>query len=488
MNREKFKTLILSILVAMSILLVQQLWFPSPIEILTTKTKSGKESSVTVTEVRKNVISPKTIMVSFGAGDMKKNYYTVLSSNLDFVWEESKDILEDYFLGDPEITQITKEEYTQGNTLKAVELEFPENMPTILVSSVFDSFENKIIRNINGINRILIPAFNRGIIYIVDSEENIFQVKLSKYEENLSLANFIDELEKVEYIKYHPYIYSLFDESDGNYTPMPINYAVSATQTFVKSGINIEDESMLIESSKKFFNENFDFVKTVKETSGAVVYIYGYGEKSVRISSKGVLEYKEEIGNISSTNVVTSLDAAINFISQKGEFPDSTYLRDIKEISFGESDENTGYLFSFGYRIGGYPVDFNSDELEYPIEVEVYGNKVKTYRSLVRNVMDMQGVTPEQSVLYFPDIIEKNIEDFELQYFNTETQSGEEMNVSEKIFEILKNIEEVRMVYFDTVEESKGQLLKPSWRIKIKGDTYYFDSYTGELINSVTLN
>jgi len=59
----------------------------------------------------------------------------------------------------------------------------------------------------------------------------------------------------------------------------------------------------------------------------------------------------------------------------------------------------------------------------------------------------------------------------------------------EKILEILKSIEEVRMVYFDAGDTAKSQLLKPSWMIKIKGDTYYFDSYTGEIIdNNGTLN
>ncbi len=44
------------------------------------------------------------------------------------------------------------------------------------------------------------------------------------------------------------------------------------------------------------------------------------------------------------------------------------------------------------------------------------------------------------------------------------------------------------MVYFDTIENDKEQILKPSWKIKINGDIYYFDSYTGDIISSVTLN
>ena len=486
MDRERLKTLILSILVVMSILLTQQLWFPSPIKILKPEARSRKLHSLTVAEKRKDIISPSSIIVSFGAGDRRKNHYTVLSSSLDFVWDESKNILKDYFLGDPEITSVTYEKYIQNNILKSVELEFSDNIPTILVSSIFDSLENKVVRNIKEIKKILIPAFNRGVIYIVENNDSIFEVKLLEHAENSTLVSFIDELETVEYIKYHP-IFSLFNELESNYTPMPINNAVATTQTFVESEIDIENDAMLIERSKNFFNENFDFVKTIKETSGAVVYIYGYGEKRVRINEKGALEYNGEIGNISSSNVIESLDAAIDFISKNGGFPEGTYLKDIQNI-LKDQNQNNGYRFSFGYRIGGFPVEFNSNKMEHPIEIEVYGNKVKSYRILVRKVMDMQGISPEQSILYFPDIIEKNLEHLKLKYFNKEQQLPEQIDDEDKILELLKGIEEVRMVYFDTVEEGKGQLLKPSWRIKIKGDIYYFDSYTGDLINSVMLN
>ncbi|MCK9268505.1 MAG: two-component system activity regulator YycH, partial [Alkaliphilus sp.] len=131
MNRERLKTLILSILVIMSIILTRQLWFPSPVNILGLGGKAGKDSDKTVIEERKNIISPKTVVVSFGAGDRKKNYYTILSHNIDSAWDQSKNILEDYFLGDPEITPIEHDIYVQANTLKSVELEFGDNMPSV---------------------------------------------------------------------------------------------------------------------------------------------------------------------------------------------------------------------------------------------------------------------------------------------------------------------------------------------------------------------
>lgn len=484
MNRERLKTLILSVLVIMSIVLIQQLWFPSPVNMLRMGIRTDKDSHMTIMERRKDVISPKTIVVSFGAGDRKKNYYTILSHDIDFVWGKSKNILKNYFLGDPEIAPVEYDTYAQASTLKSVELEFGDNIPAVLISSIFDSSDNKIIKNIKEIKKVLIPVFDQGIIYITGEKDDIYEVKLYSNEKNMDLIGFIDELENTEFIKYHP-ISSLFDELDNSHTIVPINYILDIEQIFAESEIDIKNETVLRERAKSFFSENFDFVKTIKETSGAVVYIYGYGEKRVRINNRGFLEYREEIGNISSTSILTSLDAAIGFIYENGGFPEGTYLERIQATTNGQ---NKGYRFSFGYHMSGFPLEFDRNKIEYPLEIEVYGNKVKTYHNLVRRAMNMQGVNSEQKILYFPNIIEKNIGYLESQYSDDKNQPMEKMSEEEKIVQVLGDIEKVELVYFDTVERQRIQLLKPSWMVKIKNRIYYFDSYTGELINRFMLN
>ncbi|HZJ76085.1 MAG TPA: two-component system activity regulator YycH, partial [Oscillospiraceae bacterium] len=405
MNRERLKTLTLFILVVMSIVLIQQLWFPFLIDTFRAGVKVGKNNHTTVIEERKNIISPKIIAVSFGAGDKKRNYYTILSSDIDLVWKQSRDILESYFLGQPEITPVEYNVYTQANTLKSIELEFGNNIPSILISSIFDSLDNRIVKNVKEIKKILIPAFNRGVIYIMESSNDIYEVKLYDYENNTVLIDFIDKLESSEHIKYYPAA-SLFDELDGNHTVLPVNYTLSAKQIFVESEIDVKDETVLRQRSRNFFGDNFDFVKTIKETGGATVYIYGYGEKRLRINNRGILEYKEEVGNVSSTDILISLDAAVGFICENGGFPENTYLENIQIV---EDGQNKGYRFLFGYCIEGFPVEFNINKPKYPMEIEVYGNRVKAYDSLIRKTMNMQDVDIEQKILYFPNIIENNI-------------------------------------------------------------------------------
>ena len=163
--------------------------------------------------------------------ETEKNYYTNLSSDIDFVWEQSKNILRDYFLKDPEITLVEHDVYIQANTLKSIELEFGDNIPASLISSIFDSSDNRIVKNIKEIKNILIPAFNQGVIYIIDGSQNeTYEVRFHNYESNTTLISFIDELEEnAEYIRYHP-ISSLFDELEKSYTAVPINYTLTAKQ------------------------------------------------------------------------------------------------------------------------------------------------------------------------------------------------------------------------------------------------------------------
>lgn len=480
MNRERLKTLTLFILVIMSIILIQQLWFPSLVNTFKIGVKVDKNKHTTAVEERKNVISPRTIVVSFGAGDRKKNYYTILSSDMNFVWEQSKDILESYFLGYPEITPIEYDVYTRANTLKSIELEFGSNIPAILISSIFDSLDNRIVKNIKEIKKILIPAFNRGVIYIIEgSSGDIYEVRLYDYENNTALIDFIDRLEDTEYIKYHP-ASSLFDELDGSHAVVPINYTLSDKQTFVESEIDIKDETVLRQRARGFFGDNFDFVKTIKETGGAMVYIYGYGEKILRINSRGILEYNEEIGNTSSADILASLDAAVDFISKNGGFPENSYLENVQTVTDGQ---NKGYRFLFGYRIKGLPVESNINKPAHSMEIEVYGGKIKAYNSLIRKTMNMQEINSEQKILYFPNIVEKNIKHLKSQYSVKKEQPEEKVDEEERILQILRNIEEVKLVYFDTVERQRVQLLKPCWMVKVGDSIYYFDSFTGGFVD-----
>ncbi|SET01398.1 Two-component signal transduction system YycFG, regulatory protein YycH [Natronincola peptidivorans] len=470
MNREQLKTLILTLLIIMSVVFTQQIWFHSPIAILQSEA-SSQERQLKNIEKKKEVIMPKRGIVSFG-----NNYHTIISTDIEELWTASKVILEDFFTGEPEVISTTYDKYRENNRLKSIELEFGKNISSVLVGSVFDTVDNKIVMNIKEVKKILIPALNRGVIYIVGKEDHVYEVKLDNHQENRFLLALIDDLQTANHIKYYP----LFADVD-NYTVMPLSYQQSTPQVFVESNINVENEQMVIEEVKSFFNESLDFVKTIRETSGAIVFMYGYGEKGVRINNRGRLEYTEEIRNFSSSNVVTALEIAIEFVEDHGGFPEDAYLKEIRY------EEKKGYYFGFGYRIEGLPVAFNSGNLAHPIEIEVYGDKVRSYRSLIRKGKNLPNVSPTNYTLLPQKIIEDHIELLKADYL-ADIEEKDLLEEKEILNYIERNIAQMELVYYDTLEDARIQLLIPTWKIKINKRVYYFSSYDGKLLHSGLVN
>lgn len=476
MSREKIKSLILSVLVILSFLLTQRIWFDSPLSILQSEASNEKQKQRVIETAREELISPQKIILGFGGdsfgADLRNNEYTVLNdTEMKVAWQEAKNLLLDFFTGESDIKLTTYEEYIKNNQIKFVEMEFGDNIPSVLVSTVFDVYDSNIARNIREIKKILIPALNKGKIFILGKEGNVFEVTLADYE-NKDLKNFIDEYDQRGFVKYYP----LFSNSVNNLTPVPLNYNQAVPQYFVESEIDVKNELAVIERAKTFFNGNLDFVKTIRETSGAVVFLYGYGEKSVRINSLGRLEYNAEIGSVSSNNVLESLDIAVGFVMDHGGFPEGTYLKEIKQI-------DKGYYFGFGNDLEGYPLVFTGNNMKHFIEVEVYGSSVKSYRRLVRNKMNLAPLTAEK-ILSPPQIIEKNLELIKAHF--VEDNPDKEYPIEQ--IELFENIESLQLIYYDQTESVKTQRLIPSWTLEIKNRVYYFDSYKGELLHSSRLN
>ncbi|AOY75332.1 two-component system activity regulator YycH [Clostridium formicaceticum] len=471
MNREQTKTLILAMLIIMSIVFTQKIWFYSPIKILQSEASFKEQQTAKIIETRNQLIVPERAEVSFG-----NSYYTTISSDIEKIWEASKNILSQYFTEEVEVIPITLEKYKENSRLKSVELEFGKNIPSVLVASIFDTVDNKIVNGIKEIRKILIPSLNRGVIYIIGKDNNVFEVRTQAYQESRQLFNFLDELQSMNYIRYYP----LFIDVE-NPTLMPLSYENPIPEIFVESQIDVTNETMITEKVKSFFDDNLDFVKTIKETSGAIVFMYGYGEKGVRINSRGRLEYSEEIGSISSSNVMTALDTAIEFIlQQERDFPEGAYLKEIRQ-------DNKGYYLGFGYRMNGLPVAFHSNNIVHPIEVEVYGNKVRYYRTFIRRKMNFPDAPIKGNVLLPQQIIEEHIDLLKNNYLK-DNNIEEQRDDKEILSYIERNITKVEILYYDTVENNRNQLLEPAWRIKIAEREYYFNTYDGELLYSGLVN
>ncbi len=476
MSRERIKTFILTILVVMSLLLTQKVWFRSPFQGISSDAIGLESNALDLEEARNSFVSPIRVLMGFGGGRSLSSAYSVLFFNdIKSVWLLSKNVLEPFFSGDPSIESISSEAYNENMANRFIELEFGDNIPSVLVSSVFNNIDSKILRNIREIKKILIPAKNTGIIYIIGKDSNYFRVALENYS-NEELVSYVSEYEEREFVDYNAVFYYV-----GNYTVMPLSINIPVPQIYVESEIDISNDAQLAEKSRSFFR-NIDFIKTIKETTGTMVYLYGYGEKSLRINNRGRLEYKEEFDPVSSTNVKKALETALLYMQQQGDMADNLFLREIKEIEY---KERKGFSFSFGYHLEGYPVHFNASGMNNAIEIEVIGNQIRGYRTFLRKKMDIPPVTKLEPIIVPPKIIEINLDMIKENYLATYegVLDGENMHA-----DLIKSISEVQLVYFDTISQDKQQLLEASWRIRVKNNVYYFDIYNGRLLDSSLLN
>ncbi|MBM7615541.1 hypothetical protein [Alkaliphilus hydrothermalis] len=486
MDRERTKTLILSLLVILSIMSLHRIWFDSPIS-LQSEASNGRDQGYTILDTRNQIISPREVTLGFG-GSISNNYYTVLNyQETKLVWEKSKLLLLDFFAKEPNVDTVSLDEYFESKQLKSIELEFGKGMPSVLISSVFNTMDNRITNEIRTIKKILIPASNTGSIYILsENENNVYRVSLSEYE-NTTLEDYITEYDedKKDFVRYRTTFGFV-----NNKTLMPIEYKQLLPEIFVESEIDIKEEEIIVRTAKSFFNENFDFVKAIRETSGSIIYLYGYGEKSVRINPQGYLSYNQEMISNSSTNILEALNVALNFIEKHGGIMETAYLSEIKDVSTGS---NRGYYFGFNYDIVGYPIA-NKNTLNQ-LEIEVYGNDVKSYRRFIREKMNLGSIDHIDTDITPPiQIIEDNL-GVMLDYYNKDLENSKTMESTnaknEPVIDykiILENVNRVEMVYFDTVEENSMQLIRPSWLIRVGKRIYYFDSYDGKLLYTMIEN
>jgi len=464
MNREKVKTIILTMLVVISIFLTQKIWFISPITMMQSEASNLGVSQEKILEERKELLKPNRFTINLGG------YYVNPAYN-DDIWLHTKALLEDYFVGEPEITPSSIENYEEQKGLKSIEVHFGDNIPSVLVSSIFDSLDNRVVKNIKEVQSILIPAVSNGDIYIL-SDGAVF--KITQGNNNIEILNAIFQyIESQSYNRFYP----LFADI-GSPVLMPLSFNNVLPPLHVESDIDITQDSIVVEHAKTFFDRNFDFIKTIKETSGSTVFIYGYGEKSVRVNNKGRVEYSEDVGTTTNTNIIRSLDVAIDFVLKHSEFPEDTYLKEIKPI-----EKNKGYYFGFGYKLNDRPLYF-LDNSTNPIELEVYGDRVRNYKSLIRNSVDTVDVEGTKQMMLPHKIIDNSFEMIKNDYLSSQGQGYEE-----SVDEVLLNeIRSVNLVYLDPVDRVSNQVVAPAWEIIISGNAYFFNAYDGQLVYKTVTN
>ncbi|SDZ13110.1 two-component system activity regulator YycH [Tindallia californiensis] len=486
MNKEKLKSLLLVFLIITSIMLTQRVWFRSPLELLQTEASYFEVSEELLEETRRAVLQPDRLVLGFGGGVNNSHHTHIDHRNLPPYWEAGKKLLAHFFTQELDVQVVPEETYFQAFSARNLEFHFGQGMPASLPAAMFGSMDNDITQNLHSIQKILIPAREQQTIYLMDAEGTYYQLTLEDMPEEIPWPDFVTMLEEKSFSSYVKY-YPLFTYVENDVL-LPLSYEKNVPRIFVESTMDTGNESRLHEKVRSFFDENFDFVKMIRETTGSHIYMYGYGQQEVRVSKTGRLEYTAETGNESGTNLNRAFNIALEFILRNEGFPEGAYLQEVTPI---EENGNRGFRFAFGYHIQGFSVEQKRQNLSSPIIIEVFGDSVSRYRAMTRQVMGMPEVRPEGGIISPHRLIEDHfnalLEDLENRIVLEKDETGEEEERGQENTisgdELLRRIEDVVLVYWDRKDTHRRQMLIPAWRMTIDGEKYYFDAHEGIWLN-----
>lgn len=506
MKRENIKSILLVLLFAVSLVLTQRLWFYLPFGgmISTANDIELEDIHIDVTDI----LSPQNFVISFGGGDYATFFsepYEVWNITEDTkdvsIWETAKEVLRDYLTKDYEIQEVDYDEWKKIRKFKSIRMNFACEIPGDSLAGALSGEGSDVSVIKDKINTILILATNEqeiNNIYFGNDKQNIyFKVKSSVTDNRIrGLIENIEEIGNEKgYISSLPLKYHSGVDNDV-FTPVFDDETSESIPSYsAKNQIDVSDKLDVKNKAYQFFGRTFDFVKEINEIDGTVIYMYGYGEKTLKLSKDGTLVYKEKPSKEKAGNnldFIDSLKYAAKFVEDKVKWPvniKNAYLSDYKTI---EADNKMGYVFSFNYRLKGLSVFIPDTVEDKGIQVEIIGNQITEYTRIVKippqklnneenGMFSISNNDQEKHILNVSEVLIKNKDDIKNNYIKFSKNEVQEDEI--KDFNIEALIQDIGLVYY--AYEDK---LIPVWEITIDDIVYYFDLYTGRNYTSSKKN
>ncbi|MFZ5968296.1 MAG: two-component system activity regulator YycH [Bacillota bacterium] len=479
MKKETFKTILLICLFALCTALTQQLWINLPLTEVALMSEAAK-NNLAAENIKNNmmhVINPQSFTINFGDFDS-----TVLFSDTYQIWQDIRAILPEYFSEKTEVEEISRQDWETAYQKKSVKLDFGYKIPAHVLRDVVQGGDSGIYKKVTDIDSILVPAGEDYTLYLANAAEDKYYKAGCKGGSNGNqiIAQKISEIKTENQYESYKSIKEFWGVENPVLMPIPSDQSYASNSKLI-SKLVVEpeiNENRADYFAGTFFGTNFDFIRKITETNGTIIYMYGYGQRTLKIYPSGLLEYLEEENNTKSGSTMVPWDAVkigIDFIKKHGDFPkseDGMYLRAIQPI-----EKKNGYILLFGYRMNKLPVYVDHDLLRSPIELEVMNHQVTSYKRYIKEIkkenIENVDILPPYHILLN---IEKN-KNMIAKKFAAEAKEGTKQgetvirDVTNQIFSSIRSIE---MGYFD-----KDDKMIPVWVITIGKDVYYFDIYTG---------
>jgi hypothetical protein len=433
----------------------------------------------------KEFFSPQSFIICFGGGVYTQNYTEENSK----IWSLAKDSLVAVFEGLQEGDQLEPVEISRWNELvkgRAVRFVLPFDMALsdiqmMLNLDVFPFGEE------TKINSILISTHVPDAIYFGNESEHVY-FRLygnAKLDEISAEIEVVEENTSIEYRR----VEDLFGLSTSSEDPFDKqNNSVFPITTMRVDFVNITpevdvtatDDSALKSYANKAFGKQFNFVKKMQDVDGSIIYLYGYGNKALRLGADGSIDFTQRLESgtsVESLDLRAAMNLALNYVDQYGGIPGSLYLSNYTVHE--DEDKNKVYGFDFAYKIKELPVMLDNSRSGDSIRVDIVGDRVTNFFRRIHKYRDSFMLDFYPRALTINEVLERNSSIIENDYEKS-LPEGMSLSSSELWTRILCDISDVELAYF--LEEDKSYLY-PVWKLDIGELSYVFRLYDGRLLS-----
>lgn len=471
--KERFKTLLLILLVSISVFITQKLWIQIPDQILG---KIQNPQPQTDSNILAELIGPNKYLINFN----DRNHTLVYDDVKYGIWNNSQRYLGELFSGkNIEIKEISKEEYISYEEKKSVIFYFSQSMSTYILSKTWDVKEpNNIVETIPDIESIYIYLGVGDPFFVLSDGDSYHLLNIP----NLDLGDLKKIVDNIDEKKEYPYYYSMRKTlNTDNDIYIPYEMKTTLPRIHVSNGVNTLDLKERAILAERFLGKEIDYIREIMEGNGSSIYIYE--QRFLKFNTNGTIEYFHPLNKkVEDRNLYNSLLYAADFIKNNTGISKDIHLVDIEEII---SDKSSGYKFMFRYRIRGIPVILGNIEVEEYIQMEVFNNHIKSYKYYAREETDisMPTISRDEEIQSAFDIIDENYERFE-RIYKVENLPREDIFLEEKdlVEEVLSTIDNIALAYFDPGLKEIQERLIPVWVIGFNNRILAFDANSGSLV------
>ncbi|PKM84717.1 MAG: hypothetical protein CVU86_06125 [Firmicutes bacterium HGW-Firmicutes-11] len=432
-----------------------------------------EDDTVVVLSVR-DVTRPQETGVHFGSG-----IYTVVPHTKHNAFNQTLDALA--VIGADEnlaVEEITEDQYRQVMDFRSLWVSFSYNIP---FASFCDEYRIPRTQSLDGIETVTRIAYSVGSpesVFVYDGKNKKYY-RLVAREEQPPLSQIIDRIEAEGYVAYYT-IGNLVGTTSQVIVPLALeaSYGPLSFQKEFREDTELEIRAF----AQTFFGVSFDFVRRIEESKGAVIYMYGYGEKILTINVNGEVEYKERDGAASTgqQDYFSTLSKALQFIGTHGGFEQegdagiSPFVTSALPI---ERNRVRGYRFTFGVEINGISASLKDGEL---IVVEVLGDQITYYsRNMIRLEPDrvVEALSqPNREVFSAVNMIAQNYTLIQ-QALLRQNLIAEDLPEEEIFEEVSDRITGIRVGFAEIAVSEEENRLVPAWIVIVKDEKLYFDLY-----------